>query len=305
VTTRSSAALLRAELKRLLRRRRVRAQSLIVTIFGDTVSQHGGSLWLGSLIETLAMFGIGERLTRTSVYRLVQDDWLEVDRVGRRSYYQLASHGQREYERAAQRIYSAGPPRWDGKWTLAVLHDVPVGARESLRMSLLWNGFGQLAPGVFAHPSGDSRAARDLVGEMDLTSHVLIMKAAIDAQAPALTRLVHDKWELPDLANRYRRFVSDFVPIDELLPRAADDALAFFVRTLIVHEYRRVLLHDPDLPDELLPEGWPGRDAAALMRSMYRRVAERAADYIVRVMTNQSGVLPAPGPGFRQRFTGR
>ena len=142
----------------LLRRRAPSAQSLIVTLFGDCVSQHGGSLWLGSLIRVLELFGVNERLTRTSVYRLVQDDWLGVERSGRRSYYRFAPHGQREFLRAARRIYSIERLPWDGSWTLADSARVSGEVRERLRRSLGWIGFGQLVPGVYAHPCPDRAA---------------------------------------------------------------------------------------------------------------------------------------------------
>jgi phenylacetic acid degradation operon negative regulatory protein len=41
------------------------------------------------------------------------------------------------------------------------------------------------------------------------------------------------------------------------------------VRTLLIHEYRRVLLRDPNLPEALLPAGWPGLQARALCESLY------------------------------------
>ena len=34
-----------------------RAKSLIITVYGDAVLPHGGSLWLGSLIELMGLFG--------------------------------------------------------------------------------------------------------------------------------------------------------------------------------------------------------------------------------------------------------
>jgi len=47
-----------ATLTQLLKRTKPAAQSLIVTLFGDCVSQHGDSLWLGSLIGLLDLFSI-------------------------------------------------------------------------------------------------------------------------------------------------------------------------------------------------------------------------------------------------------
>jgi phenylacetic acid degradation operon negative regulatory protein len=45
----------------------MRTNSLIVSIFGDVVTQHGHTLWLGSLVNALAPLGVNDRLVRTSV----------------------------------------------------------------------------------------------------------------------------------------------------------------------------------------------------------------------------------------------
>ena len=72
----------------------LRAGSLITTVFGDSIAPRGGTVWLGSLIKVMAEFGVSERLVRTSVYRLVKDEWLRSDQVGRRSYYSLTDAGR-------------------------------------------------------------------------------------------------------------------------------------------------------------------------------------------------------------------
>lgn len=287
-----------AAVAQLLKRREPAAQSLIVTLFGDCVSQHGGSLWLGSLIELLGPFSINERLTRTSVYRLVQDDWLAVQRIGRRSYYKFADHGRREYERSAPRVYSSAAPAWDGTWTLAILHDVSGATRETLRASLGWIGFGQLSPGVFARPSPDRQGLTDLIEEMGLERQVLVMAAQADSAAVA--DLAEARWHLAELAERYRRFVLDFEPLAAHAAKL-DPQTSFVVRTLLIHEFRRIVLTDPDLPESLLPKDWPGRAAAELTRSLYAKVAERSARY-VQTLENEAGVLPAPRAAFYRRF---
>ena len=45
-------------------RRPLRTGSLVISIFGDAVAPHGGAVWLGSLIDALAPFGISQRLVR-------------------------------------------------------------------------------------------------------------------------------------------------------------------------------------------------------------------------------------------------
>jgi phenylacetic acid degradation operon negative regulatory protein len=290
-----------APVKKLLDRCAPAAQSLIVTVFGDSVAVHGGRVWLGSLIDALAAFGIAERLTRTSVFRLVKDDWLSVERIGRRAYYGFTSHGRREYERTARRIYATERSTWDGRWTLAIPHAVTGSARERLRASLRWIGFGALTSGVFAHPSADRAALTDVIDELDLADRVLVIDARIDA-VDALAAIAHDRWGLPRLAARYRRFLRAFEPFASLPVSRSDAQDCYVVRTLLIHEYRRILLIDPDLPDALLPATWPGRSAAALTRDLYVRLADVTARFVAQRFVDANGPVAPADATFARRF---
>ncbi|MEQ8230553.1 MAG: hypothetical protein RKL32_02480 [Gammaproteobacteria bacterium] len=152
---------LAARLEAMLAAAPPRAGSLVVTLFGDVVSQHGGSVWLGGLVEALGRFGLNAGQVRTAVFRLARDGWLEATQHGRRSCYRLTASGQRQYARAAARIYAPVHAEWDGEWTLVMPAGVASGAREELRRRLGWLGFAPLAGGVLAHP----RAPRAALAE--------------------------------------------------------------------------------------------------------------------------------------------
>ena len=59
-----------------LDRHPTRANSLIITVYGDFIAPHGGTVWLGSFIRLMEPLGLNERMVRTSVYRLSQEKWL-------------------------------------------------------------------------------------------------------------------------------------------------------------------------------------------------------------------------------------
>ena len=73
---------LRQSVAALPRRLKPRAKSLIMTVWGDAIAPHGGTVWLGSLIRLLAPLGLNERLVRTGVLRLVRDGWLAARPTG-------------------------------------------------------------------------------------------------------------------------------------------------------------------------------------------------------------------------------
>jgi phenylacetic acid degradation operon negative regulatory protein len=149
-----------ATLTQLLKRTKPAAQSLIVTLFGDCVSQHGDSLWLGSLIGLLDLFSINERLTRTSVIPVGAGRLADGAPHRTPQLLPLSRRmGQREYERTARAVYSSTRPHGTARGRSRYCTMCPA-ARETLRTSLGWIGFGQLAPGVFARPSATGRSHR-------------------------------------------------------------------------------------------------------------------------------------------------
>src|SRR6202521_174715 len=99
--------------------RPVRAWSLIVTLYGDAIVPRGGSLWLGSLTTIMARFGIDAGHVRTAMSRLVNDGWLERERIGRNSYYRLSRREEASFLAATKRIYFGAEQPFDGRLRLA------------------------------------------------------------------------------------------------------------------------------------------------------------------------------------------
>src|SRR5690606_28870587 len=89
---------------------------------------------------------------RTSIGRLAKEHWVEFERQGRASFYSLTDGGRARFAAATQRIYGAPPRQWQGQWRLIILPPQLREQREEVRDALLWSGYGQITPGVFAHP---------------------------------------------------------------------------------------------------------------------------------------------------------
>ena len=80
--------------------------------------------------------------------------------------------------------------------------------------------------------------------------------------------------------------------------------LSFQIRTLMLHEYRRVLLRDPDFPEAMLPNGWIGFEANDLARHLYALLSKNSLDYIHKNMENAQGALPEVNVQYFKRFGG-
>jgi phenylacetic acid degradation operon negative regulatory protein len=293
-------------LRRFRSQRPLRGGSLLITLFGDSIAPRGGVVTLGSLIQLAAPFGLTERLVRTSVARLAQDGWLIARRDGRRSEYRLTPRGAARFAQATQRIYSQGPVSWNGEWTLILLPPQGGKQRESVRDGLRWLGCGQLWPGVFAHPSSNIGQAREWLRSLDGAAKAVVLKSSSDDLAVD-RQVVGEGWDLGDLARRYRRFVDAFsavVAAAETESPPPDPQAAFVVRTLLIHDYRKIHLQDPLLPPALLPDDWVGSRAYELCRNLYARVFTAAEDYLTATANTLSESLPAADLSAHGRFGG-
>jgi phenylacetic acid degradation operon negative regulatory protein len=306
VKTADSSAVAAAELvARFQRQRPLRAGSLIVTIFGDSIMPRGGAVTLGSLINLAAPFGLNERLVRTAAARLAKDRWLESHRAGKLSEYHLSHDGRERFAEATKRIYGEPDTEWSGRWTVIVLPPMRAARRKELREELIWRGFGELSANVFAHPEFDTRSLDLSTRPAGLLSKLIVFDAALGGQ-DAPQRLVALGWDLEELGVRYQGFVKRFERVLAALHGAhtLDPQVCFIVRTLLIHEYRRLHLRDPLLPQRLLRANWPGAQAATLCRDVYAYVFAESEAHLSHVAAQLKGPLPPPAASVMQRFGG-
>jgi phenylacetic acid degradation operon negative regulatory protein len=298
---------LRLFLDRLLADDPPRAKSLCVSFLGDALACHGGAIWLGAIIELLAPLGINERLLRTSVFRLVAQGWLQAERHGRRSLYQLSEQGRRRTAHASQRIYVGPAEHWEGDWTLVALPRLGnhgLSERTELRRELAWEGFAMIAPGLFAHPQADAHTAHEILEKLGIPDKALVLSARDLAGAGGLpiASLVPQSWNLDDVAAQYEQFIARFQPLAGLIEGELNPADAFVARMLVLHTWRRIVLHDPQLPVPMLPEQWPGHAARALCGQLYWKLFDASERHLDQVAGRDNARYTALSEEVFQRF---
>lgn len=296
------------------KQQRMQAGSLIITVFGDVVMPRGGSIWLGSLIQLLAPLDINERLIRTTVSRLADDQWLNSQAQGRRANYALTPAGLRRFEEASRHIYAAHAPLWDRRWRLILtVGEMNARERDRVRKALFWQGFGMISPGCYVHPSADLTAAFDALlveGLAESLKKLMPMVAAESRFGPSAndSDMVSKAWNLDELAKAYTGFCKQYQPILESLRADIHGAIngptALLLRILLIHDYRRLLLRDPELPAVLAPRDWPGQRARLLCRELYRRLLPPSEAYLNEAMQLADRSVPNALPMLSARFQG-
>ncbi len=287
----------------------VRATSLIITLFGDVVEPHGGTVWLGSLIKILAPFGISERLVRTSVFRLSKEGWINPQKNGRRSYYGISVEGRRRFERAFGRVYALNPLTWNGSWIVLIIPErLSREQGRSLGRELQWLGVGELAPGAYACP----RECREEIVAL-LHDHGISAKSLLFVTQPVSQRtwepmraILFENWKFDELEALYSDFIDFFSTVsDEVLSgKWQTPESCFLIRLMLIHAYRKIILRDPLLPEELLPGDWPGLVARRLCKSLYKNVTTGTEIWLRQSLETPDGAGETIHADFYRRFGG-
>ena len=274
----------------------LRVWSIIITLYGDAIVPRGGTLDLATLLRIFAAMAVGPGAVRTAVSRLAADGWLAGRKAGRASFYRLTAEGDAIFAAAARRIYRAAPPPWDGVLRLVLL---PPETAAAARSTLLDAGFATPVPGLWIAAPGDRAVPAAIAA---LAGAVMLDASAESASGRRLAALA---WPLARLAGGYERFVALFTPLARWLEEGGELAggEALVARILLIHHYRRVILHDPDLPSALLPPDWPGVAARALCRRLDTALYAQSEAWLDRHARTPEGCLPPPAAA-HARFQG-
>jgi phenylacetic acid degradation operon negative regulatory protein len=219
------------------------ARSVVLSVL---LGAHPASATAGELISLTEDFGIKDTALRVALTRMVAAGDLVRSRDGYRLSARLLAR-QRRQDEALRPRWGA----WDGTWTTVVITGVGTDprARADLRKHLQDNRFGELREGLWLRPAN---LDVDLLIDSD---RLRILHSVDDTPGELANRL----WDLADWAVKARHL---------LVSMAAADGIP--ARFVIAAAMVRHLLIDPVLPDELLPDDWPG----AQLRTAYWEFAE-------------------------------
>jgi phenylacetic acid degradation operon negative regulatory protein len=227
---------------------RMTARSVVLSVL---LGAHPAWASASDLIRLTADFDIREPTLRVALTRMVGAGDLVRSADGYRLSERLLARQRRQDDALDPRLR-----RWDGTWTTLVNTSVGVDARSRalLRAMLHDNRFGELREGVWMRPANL---------EMELTAEVGERLHVLSARDDDPVGLAARLWNLPAWAATGHRL------LDEMA--SATDVPARFVAAAGMV---RQLLTDPVLPDELLPEAWPGPE---LRRAYHDFAAELVA----------------------------
>jgi phenylacetic acid degradation operon negative regulatory protein len=267
----------------------VKPRAVLWDLFGDHLRYVGdGRVPMQALNRLLAVFGVSDAAARVVLARMRRERWFETHRNGRQSSYAVTPRGLAMLDEGRARIFERGISRWDGLWRM-VIYAIPEqnrSQRDQLRKLLAWHGFGPLASATWISPHPRLGRIAEALREQSAGRLDLLESRAPDRTADR--EMAGRCWDLDGLAHEYSELLSQYSELPapaELAALPGDEALRRQVG--LVASYRRMPFRDPDLPDELLPEGWPGGRVHELFRAAHDAL-HGPADRFVREVIDRS-----------------
>lgn len=193
------------------------------------------------------LYGIGERSTSKGLSNLKRKGYIRY-RKGK-SDFEITAAGKKRLRRSAP-VYEK-KRKWDGRIYL-ITYDIPEHKkviRDRFREWLKALGCGMLQASVWLTPYDPREVLRKYIRYNRLEGEVLISYTGKDGciAGRGMKELLAQVYQLNELNKHYRRFLKS--PLEKRPGYK------------IALEFYSILRNDPQIPFELLPDGWMGGEA--------------------------------------------
>ena len=258
--------------------------NLIYSSFSAFADDAEGEIPGAWFVAALSQLGHTESSIRQNLFRMSNSGELIARKVGRNKLYRPGPYMEREIAAGRARILGGADDGWDGDWTLVQYATTSNdrNARERIRSILGVHGFAPLGNGVFVHPRDHGKTIADLVSETGLSEIVHVFRGRF-VGGETDRDLIGGLWDLDDMAKRYCAFLKLAGQV-ETCRATATNLQAFQLRYFVVLEFLNIAWQDPDLPLDLLPKDWPGREAKERARLLYVSLLEPSKSYFDEVL---------------------
>jgi len=212
-----------------------RVWSLMISLFGDLALDADQAIDGPVLSAMMALLQVKPEAARVALHRLRNDGWIASQKSGRISRHRLTAQGLTESATASPLIYAdpdGGPTDW---------HMVLLATPDP---NMAYTGYTQVHPGLYIGATALPLPQNALRLSAETTPDWLISQVA-----PEALRLNYQA-----LLAVLETLQTDFPTDSSLSPLQVA-----VLRGLIVHNWRRLVLKHPVLPQPLIADDWPGQ----------------------------------------------
>ena len=209
------------------------------------------------------------------VWRNIKTGYIEKIEQNGEIYIRLTAQGNKRIVRDFP-LLLLQRRRWDKKWRIVIfdIQEINRGARDGLRKKLRELGFGMLQESVFISPHDIIKDLSEFIDNWGLSEAVYTFEGSNLLVGDTET-LVNRVWNLDALNEKYREIVDKIENSHltnargsvNMLNDSGKESTGELVKELR-EKYLEVLIQDPFLPKDLLPQDWAGEKARILITSL-------------------------------------
>lgn len=228
---------------------------------------HRGAISTSEFIRIFKDRGKSEQVIRNTLSSMKKKGYI----VSEDRKYKLTEGGVRVIE-SLQLKFSGMDTSWDGRWHF-VMFSIPEqhrSMRNSFRRELTQTGYGILFDGVFVCPFNRENAVLELAAQCGLDAS-WIRTAIGELQYGPITAIDAERiWSVQALNEKYARFIdwiNGKIKESSTYMENSSELMPWDILLLILEAgetFGEILLEDPFLPKELLPDEWNMQEARKL-----------------------------------------
>lgn len=190
---------------------------------------------------------------KNSTFRLQMHRFLRTGEIEKKVnqngevYFALSAPGWAKVERLYP-LSKLKNKSWDRKWRVVIfdIEEKEKITRNSLRRKLISLGFGKIQKSVYVSPLDVLSDLKEFLDNVGLYGEVVVFEAKEILGFGSKT-LAQEVWQLDKLNKAYEELIGEI-----------ENQTSPVEKNKIKEKFFQLLLKDPMLPEELLPENWFG-----------------------------------------------
>lgn len=205
------------------------------------------------------------------VWRSLKTGYIEKIIKNGAPYLRLTSSGKDRIKRDFS-FLKFQASKWDKKWRVVIfdIQELTRPTRDRIRKKLKELGFGMFQQSVYISPYDIGRDFAEFIETEHLDDVVYILEVSRISSGDIKT-LVNKIWKLDKINEAYRKLIEEMVDNDVITINGRIKKLhrdKNFIRKMY-EKYLEILMIDPFLPYELLPDNWIGKKLRAIIREVW------------------------------------
>ncbi|MCA4131729.1 hypothetical protein LD110_02705 [Arthrobacter sp. M4] len=118
--------------------------------------------------------------------------------------------------------------------------------------------------------------------DLDLQQYAVLFRTETPEVAGDIRSTVQKWWDLDYLADLHRKFIAAYSTVATASVPASAGTFATYVRC--IDRWRVIPYVDPGLPDDFLPEEWPGKECVELFERIRESHEQPSREFVLTML---------------------